>query len=197
MLFRSEAALSLPNVIREGHLCVRGDFDFDFDPPPLPRPRKGGRIDDVYIISRGCKYKCFFCGIGWGTVYRGCTHEELGKKIAEARVRQRKVWWCSNDLSEFPELRTFRATAAWSFRFQTIPEGLSGAIRIGVEGVSERLRVAVGKPIGTQVLADWVARTTNTNIIKLFMIAGLPGETDTDWEEFRDFVGGLSGLRGA
>jgi len=62
-------------------------------------------------------------------------------------------------------------------------------VRVGVEGVSERLRRAVGKPIKNQELVDWTIELNNRGVqVRWFMIAGLPFETADDWLELRECV---------
>lgn len=57
--------------------------------------------------------------------------------------------------------------------------------RFGVEGVSERIRMAFAKPVQTdqlvEMLADFHEHHVNTH---LFWIAGAPFETDSDMGEF-------------
>lgn len=62
-------------------------------------------------------------------------------------------------------------------------------VRVGVEGVSERIRRAVGKPISNQQLVDWTLALNQRGVqVRWFMIAGLPGETWDDWLEIIDCV---------
>jgi hypothetical protein len=58
-----------------------------------------------------------------------------------------------------------------------------------VEGVSERMRKSVGKPISHDDLvksAAWLNSLGKS--VRWFMIAGLPGETDDDWKEIQKAI---------
>lgn len=59
-------------------------------------------------------------------------------------------------------------------------------VRLGVEGVSERLRAAVNKPIAHNDLVQctsWL--NANGKSVRWFMICGLPYETAEDWNELK------------
>lgn len=59
-----------------------------------------------------------------------------------------------------------------------------------LDGMSERLRVAVGKPITRQMVVDFLSAMIHSDEkphqIKLYNIVGYPGETLEDWKEFLD-----------
>lgn len=62
-------------------------------------------------------------------------------------------------------------------------------MRLGVEGVSSRLRAAVNKPIPADDLvkcSSWL--NANGRSVRWFLIAGIPGESGQDWEELRECV---------
>jgi radical SAM superfamily enzyme YgiQ (UPF0313 family) len=62
-------------------------------------------------------------------------------------------------------------------------------IRLGVEGVSGRIRSLVGKPISKDDLIKctiWLNELGKS--VRWFMIAGIPGEDDCDWDELRESV---------
>ena len=61
------------------------------------------------------------------------------------------------------------------------------SIRLGVEGVSERLRNAVGKPVTNDDLSSLTLRAANGVGVRWFLSQGC-GETDEDWIELRGLV---------
>jgi radical SAM superfamily enzyme YgiQ (UPF0313 family) len=66
------------------------------------------------------------------------------------------------------------------------------SIRLGVEGVSEHLRKAVGKPVANADLASLTIRAWRNGVgVRWFFIAGLPGETEDDWLELRGLIDAL------
>jgi radical SAM superfamily enzyme YgiQ (UPF0313 family) len=70
------------------------------------------------------------------------------------------------------------------------------SIRIGVEGVGERLRKAVKKPVPNDGLCDVTFKALGNGVgVRWFFIAGLPFEADGDWTELKDLVMELHRLK--
>jgi radical SAM superfamily enzyme YgiQ (UPF0313 family) len=68
-------------------------------------------------------------------------------------------------------------------------------VRIGVDGLSERIRAAIGKRIASGELVDLCRRLVGwQKQVRLFLVCGYPLETDDDWLEFSDVVKGLAAL---
>lgn len=69
------------------------------------------------------------------------------------------------------------------------------SVRIGVEGPSERLRRAVGKPVANvDLLNATFCLLANGIGVRWFFIVGLPGETVADYEDLRFLVSELKKL---
>jgi len=63
------------------------------------------------------------------------------------------------------------------------------SVRLGVEGLSERLRRAVGKPVPNDGLLHTTYDLLSAGIgMKWFFIVGLPGETISDYNELKYLV---------
>jgi len=110
--------------------------------------------------------------------------------------RGESVFFTSNDQSELdwqriPPVKHLSASVVGLRRFLAMPGILAKArsIRVGVEGPSERLRAGVGKPITTGELLELTCALMARGItFRWFMIAGLPGEIDADYDELKDAI---------
>ena len=188
-----EAAKQLPNawVPRETREVIP-DADFPWDCPPIKYQDGTTRL----WVSRGCKRKCLFCQTGWESTYR--LTPDVDRVYTDANrlsAQGEHPFPASNDQTELdwsrlPPLQHVSATVVGLRKFLQQPcLRKVKSIRIGVEGVSERLRAALHKPIATSELAQ----TTQVALaagrtLRWFLIAGLPGETDADWQELREII---------
>ena len=74
-------------------------------------------------------------------------------------------------------------------RMMPIDRTVTKGVRIGVEGIAERLRLAVGKPVGNADLLNATFSLLANGVgVRWFFIVGLPGESDADYEELRFLV---------
>lgn len=116
-------------------------------------------------IARGCRSKCLFCGLGWHGPLRCNNTDEV---VAAVEASPRLVHLQAGDAEGHPGIGTIRAAmasrgsrdAGWTGRLDTTQESddtIPGGKRyaFGVEGVSQRLRRAVGK-----------ARLTNARLVE-------------------------------
>ena len=171
--------------------CVIPGQEFPWDVPPLNHPDGTVRV----FGSRGCKYRCLFCQTGWETTYRvNPDIERLQSQIAALERRGARIALVTNDAAE--EHVTFSGQQEFlSVRLQNLRHMMPltreqvKSVRIGVEGMSERLRVAVGKPVpNDELLRITFALMANDVGVRWFFIPGLPGETEADYEELRYLV---------
>lgn len=184
-----EVALQLDNVW-DGKRCeVQIDHGFPWQTPPIQAE------DGAYRVwcGRGCKKKCYFCQTGWAYKYsENPDPKHLQKQIASLLGQGKKVAYLSNDPMQHSFFDKLPAVEHGSFSLQYLREnGVPPArqIRMGVEGVSERLRSFVNKPISFDDLvksAVWL--NDNKKSVRWFMIGGLPGEKQEDWEELKKAV---------
>jgi len=185
------AAAQLPNAWVDGESRrVEIDQGFPWDMPPIQAE------DGAYRIwcGRGCKHKCRFCQTGWA--YRYSENPNPSTVVSQANTllgQRKKIAYLSNDLSQHSFYRALPATehGSYSVSFLKKTGSLPPArqIRLGVEGVSDRLRKCVSKPISDLDLLGctrWL--NANGKSVRWFMIAGLPGETSEDWDELRSII---------
>lgn len=107
-------------------------------------------------IARGCKYKCAFCSLGWRTPVRENSAEQVIATITKGGKRVHLQAGDAESHSGIDEIRTALkahggSDQGWTGRLDSLFENPDQTIpgqkryAFGVEGVSERLRRAVGK----------------------------------------------------
>lgn len=188
-----EVALGLPEVWLPGHnRRVIPNEQFPWDCPPIRFQDGTTRL----WVSRGCRRSCLFCQTGWESTFRQRPDiETVYEQAHRLAANGEKPFYTSNDQSELdwsrlPKMEHLSATLDGLRPLLTdgrITKARS--IRVGVEGVSERLRRAVGKPMATDDLVRTSIEIMRRGItLRWFLIAGLPGETDEDFDELKDAV---------
>lgn len=170
---------------------------FPWECPPLRHPDGTVRVWG----ARGCKYKCLFCQTGWEAEYREnpdlCllqfqidSLQNGGERVA---VITNDGATCSVRIRGQQEFLSMRLSGL--LKLMPITRGIAKSIRIGVEGISERLRNAVAKPIKNEDLLNVTFNALSNGVgVRWFFIPGLPGETDEDYGELRWLVGQLKKL---
>jgi hypothetical protein len=151
--------------------------------------------DGAYRLwcGRGCKNKCAFCQTAWAHTYSEHPDPDSLVRAAQGLLqRGKRINYLSNDPAQHSFFTRLPPVDHGSYSVRFLAKyGLPHArqIRLGVEGVSARLRAAVGKPISDD---DLVGCTSWLNAhgkgVRWFMIAGLPGETSDDWLALRGVI---------
>lgn len=192
-------------------IVERGFYVPFFQSPPTPfyrveTPRIGvvptltGEKDRrvTLEVARGCRSKCAFCSIGWaGGTYREAPTDEVLQVIEDNEGG--KIGLFAPDYSDHREALTLDgAMARWGCKAGSrnsrldramshlLKGGTAREFAFGVEGTSERLRTAVGKPLRHQAIVDMMAMLDGkVRETKWYIILGLPGEKADDRDEFR------------
>lgn len=191
-----EAAKQLKNAWVPGdNKPVYPDEDFPWTSPPVMAEDGVVRI----YASRSCKKKCLFCHTGWSMGYSENDGDYLSKQYKEIAKAGYKVNVVTNDapaVSFFDDMVSLEHfSASYSQTQEMIKNGVDKlvgrvkSLRFGVEAPSTRLRKIIGKPIDTNDLMSVSFDILNAGIgVRWFMIAGLPGETQEDWNELKEVV---------
>ncbi len=163
-------------------------------------------------VNRGCPYGCRFCAAGY--IYRPPRHAELDelKRIVEL-ADPPKVGLVGTALTDWPELLPFlkwlherkKKFSLSSMRADGITEELLVYLRergirtitLALEGASERLRRMMSKKLDPKDFLNAVRLCARygVNHLKIYMIAGWPGETDEDYAELADFLAEIVRIR--
>lgn len=182
------------------YLYRRGDTE-------TPRPaecsptafvlRKGGARDTARIeIARGCVYKCHYCALSGLKPFREVPVEAVLAALAGVPRRSPVVLFAPERTqhSKWAEIQRALADGGWrdlgqDVRLENLHQIAGATANIGIEGISYRLRKAIGKPFKQTYLldrvGDWVASRKGVAMLSAYFIADLPGEDESDWEECR------------
>lgn len=121
----------------------------------------------------GCNHKCLFCGYTWQRKFIS-EHDFYAMSdslFGGIKDKERALLDMAKNFNQvdFSHLRT-----------------------TAMDGMSERIRRLVGKPITRKTLLDFFAAMLKSSAkphqIKLYNIIGFPTETYEDWEEFLDVL---------
>lgn len=153
-------------------------------------------------LARGCASKCAFCRIGWaGGKYREAPPEQVKAALQRNAGRAVNVFapdfssvsWVDGALDAIQAAGCRNtgvdARADATHRLLKRGDGVKN-YAFGVEGLSERLRAAVGKPLSRDRLISVMRELGEGGVrfVRWYMILGLPGEDDRDVAEFCDLV---------
>lgn len=184
-----EAAISLSNIWTHGETRpVTIDQGFPWNLPPIMGDN--GHIN--IFISRGCKKKCYFCQTGWAYDYQET--DSLSHALSQVQsCKGKKITYVSNDLGQYSGINFFDSNADGSYSVEYILKNKilpkARMVRLGVEGVSERIREIINKPIKNDDLYNLtLALNRAGKSVKFFMMAGFPFEKAEDWEELKAFI---------
>lgn len=157
-----------------------------------------GRGAPVVEVARGCASKCAFCPIGWaGGTYRESDRTAVTSNLLRLRGKQVNVFapdyssisWVE-DLDETIERSGCKNASRDARLDATIKYGSQKSYSFGIEGMSERLRAAIGKPMANARIVEAVKDLASKGVreLRLYVIFALPGETDDDMRELLDVL---------
>jgi len=165
-------------------------------------------------VNRGCPHGCRFCAAGYMyRPHRQAPVEALQEAVL--RTKPRKVGLVGTALTDWPDLRLFLEwlhgqnvdVSLSSLRAEGLTEELLDTLRtlgirtvtLALEGVSKGLRSSMNKQVRVDALLRTVERLAakGFNHLKIYLLAGCPGETDEDWQELGPLLQELDRARKA
>jgi hypothetical protein len=158
------------------------------------------------IASKGCHLKCKFCATTYRQTYRvNPDGDYVMKALRQATQSGERLTLITNDVAGLPyftEMRKHGALDSQSLTikavrdadtFKALLESNIKIVRFGVEGISERIRHAFGKPIPDDELIEKIGLLHDSGRnTHMFYIVGSPYETDADWRLFQAFYARLA-----
>jgi radical SAM superfamily enzyme YgiQ (UPF0313 family) len=168
-------------------------LEAEFHSTPYASENGTPRID----LARGCRYKCAYCTLGWaGGTYREAPKEEVESALLQ--LRPKRVALYAPDyatVSYIPEIeelmrRIGSVNTSKDARLDVMRRRMGDGVDAragywGVDGLSERIRDAIAKPLPNADIVDRLSKMEGVGgQKKFFIISAFPDETDADMEEF-------------
>lgn len=156
-------------------------------------------------LARGCKYRCRFCAVAHLKPYREIPVDQIEQALKRTKLKRVSLFApeptmhsADKEITELcHSLGKIRVDSDvrldhLSLRDDSVP-------RVGIEGLSERLRKSVNKPYSNNKIISSVKAAIKRGRKGLFMylILDLPGEQDNDWHEFKELLSEIGRLPGA
>jgi len=190
--FLAFAGLAAGNRQMPGLLSCKHPTKTRFNEEPIcPRQYTNTEI----LMSVGCKRRCYFCVNAWRRGYQEqdpCVIEEFIKNAGTKGVSLTSN--SSSDVSYYERvdgllLESEMLDLTISSSIYNIDERFATNHRremlVGIEGMSERLRRVVNKPIGRATLVERASMVLRLGRqLRTVYQFNLPGETEDDWREF-------------
>ena len=163
-----------------------------FNPMSMREP--GQHITRIEI-ARGCRYRCKFCALTYLKQYREGDAERVNQLISDADTKTVALFAPDRTShSDYSKIQQHledvnKSDIASDVRLDTLKGSIKtpNHLRMGIEGVSYRLRRAVGKNYTNEdileTFRDAVNKSENKRGIHFYLVLDLPGEQDCDYEE--------------
>jgi hypothetical protein len=168
-----------------------------------PLPIVAHKKTDVSVveISRGCKQRCFFCQYAWLKPYREADLTDVAIAIRKRTTKVLRVF--AADRAQHSSMAAVTAlieqahaldlSSDASLRHIIKRPGILAhlkRLRLGIEGMSARLRRMVGKPATDDEIVEVMREAGERGIRHMhwYLIFGLPGETDDDARQFAELL---------
>jgi radical SAM superfamily enzyme YgiQ (UPF0313 family) len=156
-------------------------------------------------IARGCRFRCKFCAVAHLKPYRELPLDEIESGLRLTKTKRVSLFAPEPTLhSQDEEItalchRYGKLRVDSDVRLDRLSKRSDSVPRVGIEGISERLRRSVNKPYTNQQIIEAVKQAIIDGRRGLFMyfILDLPGEADRDWDEFAQLLRDIGRLKGA
>ncbi len=156
-------------------------------------------------LARGCKFRCRFCAVAHLKPYREIPMADISQALESTKAKRVSLFAPEPTFySQDAELTAIchglgKIRVDSDVRLDRLSLRSDSVPRVGIEGLSERLRKSVNKPYSNEKIIEAVRQAIADGRKGLFMyfILDLPGEAEEDWEEARGLFRKLGELPGA
>lgn len=159
-----------------------------------------GKSVDIVELTRGCRNMCHFCQYAWSKPFRAGNPDFILSVIPSLDAKTIRL--VSADGQQHPQHNVIKK-ACERARIRNVSQDnslleirkilpelteVSGTQRFGIDGMSERLRRKMHKPIGTEELISLVEELykRGTRRFLAYNLFGVPGETKEDFQEYNE-----------
>ena len=156
-------------------------------------------------IARGCRFRCKFCAVAHLKPYRELSIDDIESCLKLVKTKRVSLFAPEPTLhSQDEEItalchRYDKIRVDSDVRLDRLSKRSDSVPRVGIEGISEKLRRSVNKPYSNQQIIEAVKQAISDGRRGLFMyfILDLPGEVDDDWAEFAQLLKDIGRVPGA
>ncbi len=156
-------------------------------------------------LARGCRHRCKFCAVAHLKPYREAAYDDVKACLRSTRLKRVSLFAPEPTMHTRDAGLTALCTAMGKsrqdsdVRLDRLAKRSDSVPRVGVEGLSERLRKSVGKHYSDNKILESVKQAIQDGRKGLFMyiILDLPGETDDDWQAFGGLLRKIGEIPGA
>lgn len=158
-------------------------------------------------VARGCASRCAFCPIGWA----GGTYREADPSLVRARADQFRGSTVNFFAPDYSSMSTVSEVeqiirdsgcrqAGRDARLDSTKRLLmkGGKVRefaFGIEGISPRIREAIGKPLADDKILETMATLRGVPKIRWYLIVGFPAEDQRDYRAWWSLIDRLHSVR--
>jgi radical SAM superfamily enzyme YgiQ (UPF0313 family) len=159
-------------------------------------------------IARGCKFLCSFCAVTWLKPYREVPVEGIRKIINSTKCKKLSLFAPEPTMHSEDERITLIVRNSGRHRCDSdtrldrlthIAHRNDSVLRVGIEGLSEKIRKSIHKPYSNNQIIDvmkWAIASGRGGMF-WYIILDLPGESQEDFEEFTELLRRVGEIPGA
>ncbi len=156
-------------------------------------------------LARGCKFACRFCAVKHLKKYRELPVDSVKEALRKTKLKRVSLFapeptMHSQDDDVTALCRRYDKTRVDSdVRLDRLPKRADSVPRVGIEGISYQLRKSVNKGYTDDFIIDAVEKCIISGRKGLFMyfILDLPGETEADWDSFKELITRIGTIKGS
>lgn len=156
-------------------------------------------------LARGCKAKCTFCAVTHLKPYREVRADQIKSVLKTTKCKRVSLFAPEPTMHSQDDLISIichnygKVRVDSDVRLDRLDKRSDSVPRVGIEGLSEKLRKSIKKPYKNETIVEAVRKAIADGRRGMFMylILDLPRETTEDWEEFRELCKIIGELHGS